>query len=212
MDEHSLHDPASGNPWKRESSRIVYENPWIRVREDQVIRPDGLPGIYGVVDFQNWAIGVVPVTAEGDTILVGQWRYPLGHYSWEIPEGGGSLDDPPLASARRELREETGIIADRWTYLGELHTSNSVTSEVGCIFLAEDLTFGPPDPDGTEQLQLRRVPLELAYEMAMSGEISDALAVIGLARAYHFLRGGRQITPIQRSFADLGAPDPRRLD
>src|SRR5580693_1650129 len=97
------------DPWKTIGSREVYANPWIRVREDQVIRPDGKPGIYGVVEFRSYAIGVVPVTPEGETFLVGQWRYPLSLYSWEIPEGGGAFDRPMLESAKKELREETGI-------------------------------------------------------------------------------------------------------
>jgi 8-oxo-dGTP pyrophosphatase MutT (NUDIX family) len=192
------------NPWKRLSSRPIYENPWIAVREDQVIRPDGNPGIYGVVQFQHWAIGVVPLTADGDTFLVGQYRYTLDHYSWEIPEGGGEHTETPLEAAQRELREEAGIAATSWTYLGEAHLSNSATDEVGCVFLAEGLTFGETEPDGTEDLQLRRVPFEEAVRMALTGEISDALAVIGLLRADHFLKSGRTWQPIERSFPDLG--------
>jgi 8-oxo-dGTP pyrophosphatase MutT (NUDIX family) len=193
------------NPWTRRDSREIYENPWIRVREDQVIRPDGKPGIYGVVEFKSWAIGVVPLTEDGDTFLVGQYRYVLGHYSWEIPEGGGSPLRTPLEGAQRELLEETGIRAGRWTYLGEAHLSNSATDEVGCVFLAEDLTYGEAAPDGTELLEVRRLPLEQAFRMAMTGEISDALAVIGLARAWHYLASGRSWEPVGRSFPGLGS-------
>ena len=113
-------EPAA-NPWRRLDSRLVYDNPWISVQEDQVIRPDGEPGIYGVVHMKHWAVGVVPVTDTGDTLLVGQFRYTLDQYSWEIPEGGGDPHDTPLASAQRELREETGVTATRWSYLGETH-------------------------------------------------------------------------------------------
>jgi 8-oxo-dGTP pyrophosphatase MutT (NUDIX family) len=196
------------NPWRRLSSRPIYENPWIRVREDQVIRPDGNPGIYGVVELQNWAIGVVALADDGDTFLVGQYRYTLDLYSWEIPEGGGAKHETPLAAAQRELREEAGITAARWTYLGEVHLSNSVSDETGCIFLAEDLTYGDAEPDGTEELRLWRLPFAEAVQMALTGEISDALAVIGLLRADYFLRSGRAWTPIERAFPGLGRPQP----
>ncbi|MCC6178981.1 MAG: NUDIX hydrolase [Chloroflexi bacterium] len=192
------------NPWQRRSSRPIYENPWIAVREDQVIRPDGNPGIYGVVHFQHWAIGVVPLTDDGDTFLVGQYRYTLDHYSWEIPEGGGEMTETPLEAARRELLEEAGIEAATWTYLGEAHLSNSATDEVGAVFLAEGLTLGQARPDGTEDLQLRRVPFAEAVGMALTGEISDALAVVGLLRADYYLKSGRSWDPIQRSFPGLG--------
>jgi 8-oxo-dGTP pyrophosphatase MutT (NUDIX family) len=197
------------NPWRRLSSRPIYENPWIKVREDQVVRPDGNPGIYGVVEFQNRAIGVVPLAANGDTFLVGQYRYTLDVYSWEIPEGGGPMHETPLEAAQRELREETGIMAACWTYLGEAHLSNSATDEVGYVFLAEDLTIGPAEPDGTEELGLRRLSLDEAVQMALTGEISDALAVIGLLRADHFLRSGRSWQPIERSYPGLGVPPDR---
>lgn len=185
------------NPWRTLDSTPQYENAWIRVREDRVLRPDGHPGIYGVVEFKNHAIGIVPVTADLDTFLVGQYRYPLHLYSWEIPEGGAPLAEAPLAAAQRELLEETGIRAERWTYLGDLHTSNSVTNEIGAVFLAEGLSFGESAPEGTERLEVRRLPLKEAYELAMTGAITDSLAVIGLARAWAYLQSGRTL-PIQR--------------
>ena len=195
---------SEGNPWRTLSSRPIYSNPWIKVREDQVIRPDGNPGIYGVVEMQSWAIGVVPLTEDGDTFLVGQYRYTLGMYSWEIPEGGGVKTETPLEGARRELREEAGLTASTWTYLGEAHLSNSATDEAGCIFLAEGLTLGEAEPEGTEELRIWRLPFAEAVRMALTGEISDALAVVGLLRADAYLRSGRAWTPIGRSFAGLG--------
>ena len=175
------------NPWQTRGSREIYVNPWIRVREDHVIRADGQDGIYGVVEFQSYALGIVPVADNGDTFLVGQWRYPLGLYSWEIPEGGGSLSVPLLDSAQRELAEETGFTAALWTDLGPFHLSNSVTNETGEVFLAQGLTFGDAQPEGDEVLQVRRLPLMEAYAMAMDGRITDGVSIIGLARAVRWL-------------------------
>ena len=133
----SPEDPAAdANPWKTLSSRAVYENPWIGVREDTVIRPDGLPGIYGVVHFKNRAVGVLPVDRDGAIWLVGQHRYPLDAYSWEIPEGGCPETESPEETARRELREETGLVAGRLELVATSHLSNSVSDEVGYVFRA----------------------------------------------------------------------------
>jgi len=182
---HMPDDPH--NPWQTLGSRQVYVNPWIRVREDHVLRADGRPGIYGVVEFQNYALGIVPVSDDGDTWLVGQWRYPLDLYSWEIPEGGGPLAVPALDSAKRELAEEAGLSAARWTDLGPFHLSNSVTDEEGRIFLAQGLTVGHAEPEGDEVLALRRLPLAEAYAMAMDGRITDGVSIIGLSRAARHL-------------------------
>ena len=186
MDD-SFQDEAASSPWQLTGSREVYVNPWIRVREDQVIRPDGKPGIYGVVEFPTYALGAVPLTDDGDTFLVGQYRYTLDAYSWEIPEGGGDKRLSMLESIRRELVEETGITADEWIDLGPLHTSNSVTDELGRVYLARGLRFGEARPDGDEVLRLRRLPLEEAYRMCMDGRITDAVSIIGIARARDYL-------------------------
>ncbi|MGI4790904.1 MAG: NUDIX domain-containing protein [Janthinobacterium lividum] len=182
-----MKDQEQTSPWQTRGSREIYINPWIRVREDHVIRADGRDGIYGVVEFQNYALGIVPVTEDGDTFLVGQWRYPLDLYSWEIPEGGGPLAIPLLDSAQRELAEETGITALTWTDLGLFHLSNSVTNEAGQIFLAQGLTLGAAEPEGDEVLAIRRLPLTEAYAMAMDGRITDGVSIIGLARAVAWL-------------------------
>lgn len=170
------------SPWTRHSRQPVYENPWIRVDHDEVTRPDGSPGIYGVVHFQNRAVGVVAID-EGDRILlVGQYRYTLGRYSWELPEGGVPEGESLLDGARRELAEETGYTAGSWVELVRLATSNSVTDEEGALFLASDLVAGTPDPDGTEELRTRWVGLEAAVAMIDRGEITDAMTQIGILR------------------------------
>ncbi len=177
------------NQWTLLGSREIYRNPWIRIREDQVVRPDKKPGIYGVVEFQTTALGVVPVADNGDTVLVGQYRYTLEAYSWEIPEGGGVKTGDTLPDAKRELVEETGITATEWIDLGPFHLSNSVTDEAGRVYLARGLEFGDSRPDGDEVLRTWRLPLEEAYAMCMDGRITDAVSIIGITRAVHWLAG-----------------------
>ena len=169
--------------WKRLTTRTVYENDWITVLEDDVINPNGGHNRYGHVHFKNRAIGIVPLSAEGDTWLVGQDRYTLEEWSWEIPMGGCGGDDP-LEAAQRELREETGLTAGRWQEVMRLHTSNSITDESGFVFLAEDLTAGEPDFGETEQLAIRRLPLGDAVRMVLAGEITDAISAAGLLRVW----------------------------
>ena len=176
------------NPWTTLARQEVYENPWIQLTEYQVLNPRGAPGIYGVVHFKNRAIGVLPVDGRGCTYLVGQYRYALGAYSWEIPMGGSPLDESPLEGAKRELVEETGLSARAWEPLMDLHTSNCVTDEVGHVFLAEDLQLGPSEPDETEQLAVQRLPLVDAVHMALDGRITDAISVAALLRLLHHPR------------------------
>ena len=170
------------NPWTTISSRTAYENPWIRVEHNEVITPGGNDGIYGLVRYKNHAIGIVPVDHEGYTYLVGQYRYALGEYSWEIPEGGCPVGTDPLNTAQRELREETGLEAKDWTRLMEFHLSNSVSDEWGVAYLARDLRQGEAEPEDTEELRLRRLPLEEAIAMTLDGQIKDALSILALQR------------------------------
>jgi 8-oxo-dGTP pyrophosphatase MutT (NUDIX family) len=170
------------NPWKRHRRSVMYENPWIVVNHDEVQRPDGEPGIYGVVHFKHLAVGVVAIDASDRVLLVGQYRYPLDLYSWEIPEGGGRFDEAPEEAAARELREETGVTARKWTRIGTAHLSNAVSDEVAIYYLAQDLEQGEAEPEGTEQLQVRWFPFDEAVRMVMGGEITDAISVMALLR------------------------------
>lgn len=170
------------NPWKTVSSSEVYDNPWVNIRHEEVIKPNGEAGIYGVAHFKTHAVAIVPLDANGYLWLVGQYRYPLNEYSWEIPMGGGAFDVEILESARRELKEETGIIAQEWTYLGRLHTSNSVTDEVGYMYLAENLEYGESEPDDTEILSVKKVTLTEAVRMVMDSEITDSLSIAAILK------------------------------
>jgi 8-oxo-dGTP pyrophosphatase MutT (NUDIX family) len=171
------------NPWKTLSGEEKYDNRWINVTEYNVINPAGGHGIYGKIHFKNKAIGVVPVDDEGNTWLVGQYRYTLDEFSWEIPEGGGAMGEDPQASARRELKEETGMTAHRWSLLTRLHTSNSVTDEEGFIFLAEGLEQGDNQLEETEaDLKVKKLPLKEAIAMVLRGEITDSMSMIALLK------------------------------
>lgn len=173
--------PQHPNPWKTVSTRETYSNPWLRVREDQVIKPTGGPGIYGVVEYKNIAVGVVPVDAESHTWLVGQWRYCHEGYEWEIPKGGCPAGESPAETARRELREETGLLAEKIApLLTGIQLSNSTTNEVCDVFVATGLSQGEAQPEDTEQLEVLRLPLSEAIQMAGDGRIRDGVSVLAL--------------------------------
>lgn len=170
-------------PWETLKKSIVYDNPWIKVSHRDVLNPAGKPGIYGVVEFKNKAIGIVPIDEEGNTWLVKQFRYTLNQYTWEIPEGGCPEGESPLVAAQRELQEETGLAAKNWTRIAVFHTSNSVTDEYGEIFLARDLFYGQQNLEDSEDIVLKKLPLQEAYQMVLDGEITDAVSMIGLMKA-----------------------------
>lgn len=171
------------NPWTTLSGALKYDNPWITVTEYQVINPSGGRGIYGKVHFKNKAIGIIPVDKDLNTWLVGQYRYTLNQWHWEIPEGGGPLTDAPVESAKRELREETGLTALSWSEVVHLHTSNSVTDEEGHIFLAEDLEEGDSALEETEaDLKVWKLPLKDALQMVLDGKITDSMSVMGILK------------------------------
>ena len=169
-------------PWTRRTRRVAYENPWITIWHDEVIRPDGEPGIYGVVHFANLAVGVLALDEAGRVLLVGQHRYALDQYSWEIPEGGVPTGESTLDGARRELREETGIEAADWIEMARSHLSNSVSDEEAVLYQATELTHGMATPDGTESLAVRWVPFYEVLAMTLDGRITDALTVLAVQR------------------------------
>lgn len=170
------------NPWKTKSSELKYENPWISVTEHQVLNAAGNDGIYGTVHFKNIAIGIIPLDENNNTWLVGQYRYPLNQYSWEICEGGGKMGVDTLDSAKRELMEELGIKATEWIKLLDMHLSNSVSDEVGIIYIARNLSYFNPEPEEDEVLSIKKISFNEAYEMVMKGEITDSLSVAGILK------------------------------
>lgn len=178
---------AEENPWQTLRKKPIYQNPWIIVEEHDVINPAGKEGIYGKVSFKNKALGIIPIDNEGYTWLVGQYRYTLNTYSWEIPMGGGSLDEDILESAKRELKEETGITAVHWQQIMRIHTSNSVTNEEGVVFIAQELSFGETEFEETEQIVTKKLPFTEALDMVMEGKITDCISVAGLLMAEKIL-------------------------
>lgn len=182
---------SAANPWSTTSSREAYANPWITVREDQVVRPDGSAGLYGVV-VPSLATGVVAVDEAGSIVLVEQWRYPLGHGSWELVEGGTHDGETSLQAARRELAEEAGLQAGRWDRLGgEVALSNSIMAERALFWVARDLAPATHEvaSDPTEELRVRHVPAQEAFGLVDDGTITDAMSVIGLNRWRQVLDG-----------------------
>jgi 8-oxo-dGTP pyrophosphatase MutT (NUDIX family) len=179
---------GSSMGWKRLSRRVVFENDWMQVFEDHVRNPGGGENLYGHVHFKNTAVAILPVDDDNNTWLVGQSRYTLDDYSWELPMGGAPPGEPPLEAARRELREETGLSATDWTELLRLHPSNSITDERGIAFLATGLTCGATDFDETEDLAIRKLSIDEAVQMVFDGQITDAISAATLMR-YQLSRG-----------------------
>jgi ADP-ribose pyrophosphatase len=178
------------NPWTTISSEKIYENNWISLTEHQVLNPSGGAGIYGEVHFKSLAIGILPLDKDFNTWLVGQYRFPTKSYSWEIPAGGGAFDTPPMESAERELAEETGLTAASCTELLRMHLSNSVSDELAIIYLARDLEMGQSAPEETEQLVIRKLPFQEAFEMVMKGKITDSLSVAAILKLQLLIQNG----------------------
>lgn len=184
-------NPTENNPWTVLAETEIYNNNWIQVTHYDVLNPAGGKGIYGKVHFKNKAIGIVPIDHEGNTYLVGQYRFTIDQYSWEIPEGGGPLQEDALEAAKRELLEETGLKAKDWQQIGEAHLSNSVTDELAILYVAMDLTQYESEPEDTEQLVVKKVPLTTAFEMVENGLIKDGLTVLCLQKVQLMLLQGK---------------------
>ena len=195
-------DDLTTNPWTVKRAEIVYDNPWITVTHNDVLTPKGAPGVYGTVSFKKLALGVLPLFADGTAPLVGQYRFPLGRYSWELPEGGHEDGSTPLESAQRELREETGLRAGRWVEILDMHLSNSITNERAVCFLALDLTQGEAAPEDVEVLQLARRPFSEILADVLAGRITDAMTVAMILRGHHMAVTGA--LPERLSAAMLG--------
>ncbi|MCW3101987.1 MAG: mismatch repair protein MutT [Bacteroidetes bacterium] len=177
-----MSDELHKNPWTTLTSEHIYDSPWVSLTKHDVLNPNGNPGTYSVVHFKNIAIGILPLDKDNNTYIVGQYRYPINQYSWEIPEGGGKLDVPPLDSAKRELHEETGISAGKWTKIQEMHLSNSASDEFCILYLAQDLSFGESEPEDDEKLEVRKLHFDELYKIVENGEVTDSLTVAAVLK------------------------------
>ena len=178
------------NPWITKTSEEIYESAWIKITKHDVLNPAGKPAIYSTVHFKGLAIGVLALDNELNTWLVGQWRYPVNEYSWEIPEGGGALDLDPVESAKRELKEETGIVAKNYKEIMRMHLSNSATDELAIVYVATGLTFENSEPEESEVLQLKKIHINEAYQWVMEGKIMDAITVAAILKTKILLEKG----------------------
>lgn len=178
------------NPWTIKGQKEIYDNKWIKLTEYQVLNPSGGEGIYGKVHFKNLAVGVLTLDEDLNTCLVGQYRFTLNQYSWEMPEGGGPLEIDPLESIKRELLEETGLVANKWQPILRMHLSNSVSDELAIIYLARELHQEIASPEETEELIIKQIPFDGLYEMVESGKITDAMTVAATLKVKLMLING----------------------
>lgn len=185
-----MEKPGTDNPWTTLDTTVKYDNPWIRVQESNVINPAGNPGIYGVVHFKNRAIAIVPLDEDLNTWIVGQYRYTLNTYEWEVPEGGSPEGEDPLEGAKRELAEEVGLKATNWQRVLETQLSNSVSDEVGYTYVARQLEYVGSNPEETEVLHVRKLPFSELVEMVLRGEIRDGLSVASILKVQLMLERG----------------------
>jgi 8-oxo-dGTP pyrophosphatase MutT (NUDIX family) len=179
------------NPWTILGKKEIYENPWIQLTEFKVINPKGGEGIYGKVHYKHLAVGIIPLDENWNTWLVGQYRFPLDQYSWEIPEGGGRMDEEPVEAAKRELVEETGIVAKEWSKILTMHLSNSVSDELAIIYLARNLEQQKAEPDETERLIIKKLHFDEVVGMLDAGEITDSMSVAAIRQIQVMVYEGR---------------------
>lgn len=173
------------NPWIVTHQETVFDNPWLQLQHHAVIHPGGRKGRYDVVRIKRLAVGVLPIEPDGSVHLVGQWRFPLNRYSWEMPEGGADPGEDALACARRELQEETGLLAANMEEILQMDLSNSVTDEQAVLFLATGLTPGPAAPEDTEVLAARAAPFMALLDAVVHGRVRDSMTVAAVLRAHH---------------------------
>tara|TARA_B100000674_G_scaffold205458_1_gene167879 strand:+ start:10885 stop:11445 length:561 start_codon:yes stop_codon:yes gene_type:complete len=178
---------STDNPWQKIDEEVKYDNSWIKVTHSNVINPAGAKGIYGSVHFKNWAIGIIPLDKNLNTWIVGQYRYPIQQYSWEIPEGGGPTGVSTIETAKRELSEECGLKAKKWTRIQTFHLSNSVSDEYGEIFLAQDLEEFENHPDPEEELVIKKLSFEEVFQMVCKGEITDSISIMGIYKVRYLI-------------------------
>jgi 8-oxo-dGTP pyrophosphatase MutT (NUDIX family) len=188
-----------GEPWRTLNRTEAHDNPWFAVEVYQAIAPTGAPATYNMQVYKNIAVGVLPLHEDGTVTLVGQWRFPFGTYSWELPEGGSPHGEIPLEGARRELREEAGLTAADWRLVLTMQLSNASSDEVALCYLATGLGPAPHEPDSTEALAIARVPFREALEAAVAGRIQDAMTVAMLLRVHHMAVQGEFPDPLTRA-------------
>jgi 8-oxo-dGTP pyrophosphatase MutT (NUDIX family) len=179
------------NPWIIIEEKKLYDNPWISLSEYDVLNPSGNKGIYGKVHFKNTAVGIAALDSDMNMYLVGQYRFAINSYSWEIPEGGSLIGTDPLEGAKRELKEETGLKATHWQLLLQMHLSNSVSDELAIVYLATGLSQHEAQPEETEQLVVKKIPFEEAWQMLEAGIITDSMSVASLLKIKLLLAEGK---------------------
>lgn len=178
------------NPWVIKSQDVKYENNWIRVWEYEVVTPANKDGIYGVVETKQRGNAIIPMDVEGNTWLVGEYNFVLNDYKWNIPQGGTPLGEKtPLEAAREELQQETGITAEKWTKIMDLHPDYGILRSEVNVFLARDLSFGEADYS-TEQLKVHKLPFKDVVTMVRLGEITSGIAVSAILRLNDMLQNG----------------------